>query len=105
MLVTFWCSRCAPVRRMYYTAGDGQDLSPLRTRAGPPAAAEPPRLAARGSPGVLRQRPGRSLGPVGDHEGLRGGGSGVSAVPSGDDDEGAGVCVLRGRLLVAPDPA
>src|SRR4029453_9629807 len=49
---------------MYYTAGDGQVLSPLHSRAGSAAAAEPTRVVAGGSSGVLRQRPDRSIGSV-----------------------------------------
>src|SRR5262249_49301831 len=63
------------VRRVYYTAGDGQDLSPVCARAGSAAAAEPARVVARGSPGVLRERPDRSIGPGGDHERVRGRGT------------------------------
>jgi hypothetical protein len=57
-------------RRMYYTASDGLDLSPLRARAGPAAAAEPPGLVAGRSSGVFRERPDRSIGSVGHHEGI-----------------------------------
>src|SRR5467141_397851 len=93
--------RCAPARQTYYTAGDGQDLSPLCARAGSAAAAEPAGVVAGGSPGVLRERPDRSIGSVGDHDRVRRRGTRLPAVSPRDADEGVGVRVLRRRLLVA----
>src|SRR5438093_10896546 len=52
-------------RELYYTAPDGQDLPTLCARAGPAAAAESAPVVAGGSPGVLRERPDRSVGSVG----------------------------------------
>src|SRR5207237_8786219 len=92
-------------RRLYYTAGDGQDLSPLCARAGSAAAAEPSRVVAGGSPGVLRERPDRSIGSVGDHDGLRRRGPRLPAVSPGHVDDGDSVRVLRRRLLVAEESA
>ena len=59
-----------PTRGLYYTAGNGQDVSPVCARAGSAAAAEPARLVA----GVITWRISSatwsiSLGPVGDHAG------------------------------------
>src|SRR5438094_6539874 len=88
-----------------YTAGDGQDLSPLCARAGPAAAAEPARMVARGSPGVLRERPDRSIGSVGDHDRVRRRGTRLPAVSPRHADEGVGVRLLRRRLLVAENSA
>src|SRR5687768_12620986 len=90
-------------RRLYYTAGDGQDLSPLRARAGSAAAAEPAGVVARGSPGVLRERPDRSIGSVGDHVGVRRGGPGLPAVSPRHADEGLGVRLLRRGVFVPQD--
>ncbi len=92
-------------RGLYYTAGDGQDLSPVCARAGSAAAAEPAGLVAGGSPGVLRERPDRSIGSVGDHDGVRRRGTRLPAVSPGHADEGVGVRLLRRRLFVAEDPA
>src|SRR6266498_5816015 len=92
-------------RGLYYTAGDGQDLSSLRARAGSAAAAEPAGVVAGGSPGVLRERSARSIGSVGDHIPVRRRRTRLPAVSPGDADESAGVRVLRRRLLVAEDSA
>src|SRR6266849_5713726 len=90
---------------MYYTAGDGQDLSPVCARAGSAAAAEPAGVVAGGSPGVLRERPDRSIGSVGDHDSVRRRGTRLSALSPRDADEGVGVRVLRRRFLVAENSA
>src|SRR5436309_2505142 len=88
-----------------YTAGDGQDLSPLCARAGSAAAAEPAGVVAGGSSGILRERRTRAIGPVGDHDRVSRRGTRLPAVSPGHADEGVGVRVLRGRLFVAEDSA
>src|SRR5450631_1411314 len=54
--------------------------------------------------GLFRVGRGGPTGSVGDRVGLCRGRPGPAAVPSADDDEDSGLCLLRGGIFLAPDP-
>src|SRR6266446_3410822 len=81
-----------------------QGLPTLPSRSRPTVAAEPPRMGGGRTSGVLRERRGGSIGPVGHSRGVRGREARAAAIRSASHDEVIGVRVLHGGVQFAPDP-
>src|SRR5271169_3660363 len=79
----------------------GQELPTVPSGSRVSTAAEPARVATGESPGLLCQRRGRPSEPDGAGCGVWGRTARAAALRSADDDQGAGVRVLRGGIQFA----
>src|SRR4029077_13945896 len=85
---------------MFYAKG----LPILPARSRPAVAAELARMGGGRTSGVLRERRGGPIGPVGHSRGVRGREARATAVRSASNDEVVGVRVLHGGVQFAADP-
>src|SRR5579884_4173229 len=90
---------------MWHKNGHVEDLQAVPTGSRLSIAAQSEGLAAGEALGVFRKRGGGGVGPVGDLRRVLAGRAGATALRSADDDEAAGLWILRGSVQRAEDPA